>query len=336
MADQTARNMPAVSVLMMFHRVTPYLVPAVRSVLTQTFRDLELVLVDDGTGLGTAPLGELGRDPRIQLVSRSGNGGVSAGHNLAVTHARGKYLAKLDYDDIAMPDRIESQIAVLEAEPRLGLVSSRVDTIDEQGRVTGPEFCLLGEQDQYNFTAYTASGVTSSYTGRRDIFERCLYRPEFSCAPDYDFLARAVEVAPVRGLPGVLTQYRRYRQQTVQQRASQLIVEACVVRLLTARRRHGRPEDMAGIIAEFGRWLRDPPSLADVYACFACRSLDEGFAPLGVYHARKLLSVRRDAASCARAARVLMRALRIAPRDAVLLSRMFFTGPVRAHGLKQA
>jgi glycosyltransferase involved in cell wall biosynthesis len=328
--------MPAVSVLMVFHRVTPFLVPAVRSVLTQTFRDLELVLVDDGTGLGVEPLGEWGRDPRIQLVTRPTNGGIAKGHVAALAHARGDYFALLDSDDIALPDRIERQVAVLRAEPRLGLVSTRVEAIDERGQVTGPEFCLLGEQEQKIYTAYTAAGVTSSYAGRREVFLRFPYRLEFDCATDYDFFSRAAEVCPIRGIPEILTQYRRHPEQVTQQRASEQIAAACLIRLLTARRRHGRPEDLAGLVAEHGGWLRDPPTPAEAYARFARLALREGFAPLAVYHARKLLSVRRDIASCVRAARALAGALRIAPGDAALLLRLFFTGPLRAHRLKPA
>lgn len=328
--------MPAVSVLTVFHRVTPFLVPAVRSVLTQTFRDLELVLVDNGTGLGVGPLGEWGRDPRVRLVARPTNGGIAAGHNAALAQARGDYVALLDSDDVALPDRIGRQVAVLRAEPRLGLVSSRVAAIDEHDVVTGPEFCLLGEQEAYVYSAYTMPGITPSYTGRREVFERFPYRPELTYAADYDFMARAAEVWPMRGVPEVLTHYRHHGGQATRQCAGQQILEACAIRLLTARRRHGRPEDLTGIVTELGGWLRDPPALAEVYARFADRSVREGFARLAVYHGRKLLSVRRDLAAVARALRVFGAALRIAPGDAPLLGRLFFTGPVRAHGLKPA
>ena len=321
---------------MVFHRVTPFLVPAVRSVLTQTYRDLELVLVDNGTGLGLEPLGEWGRDPRIRLVTRPANGGIAEGHNAAWTQARGDYFALLDYDDIALPHRIERQLAVLVAEPRLGLVSSRVEAIDEQGQVTGPEFCLLDEEAQRIFSAYTVPGIMPSCTGRREVFERFPYRTEFVCAVDYDFLARAADGWPLRGVPEVLTQYRHHREQTTNVRARQQILEACVIRILTARRRSGQPENLTGAMAELGEWLRHPPAPADAYARFAGLALREGFARLAVYHARKLLSVRRDSASGLRAARVFAGALRIAPGDAALLWRLFFTGPIRAHRLKPA
>jgi GT2 family glycosyltransferase len=321
---------------MVFHRVTPFLVPAVRSVLTQTFRDLELVLVDNGTGLGLEPLGEWGRDPRIRLVARPANGGIAEGHNAALAQARGEFIALLDYDDVALPNRIERQVAALQAEPRLGLVNSRVDAIDAEGRVLGPEFCLLGEREQYLYTAYTAPGVMPSCTGRREVFERFPYRTELAWAPDYDFVARAAEAWPMRGLPEILTQYRHHREQATLQWAGEQIIWACAIRILAARRRQGRPEDLAGLLGKLRGCQRDPGGVAEAYARFARLALREGLAQQAVYHARKLLSVRRNPAACALAARVLAGSLRIAPGDAALLLRLFLMGPIRAHRLRPA
>jgi glycosyltransferase involved in cell wall biosynthesis len=322
--------------LMVYHRVTPFFRPAVQSVLAQTFSDLELILVDNGTGAGVAPLGELGRDPRVRLVGSSSNIGIARGHNLALTHARGEYIVLLDYDDIALPHRVARQVEALRANPRLGLVSARAAAIDEDGAVVGPEFSLLGEKDQYLYTAYTTPAVTPTYAGRCEIFERFPYRPEFPCAADYDFLARAAEIRPMCGVPEVLLHYRHHPGQATWRHAAAQILNACMIRLITARRRHGRAEDLSGVVAEVGSWLREPPPPAEAYARFARWSLREGFPALAVYHARKLLSVRRDVRAGARAAWVLGSALRLAPREAALLLRLFFTGPVRAHGLKPA
>jgi GT2 family glycosyltransferase len=85
--------MPVVSVVMYFHRVTPFLQPAVRSVLGQTFTDCELVLVDNGVGISAAALGESGRDPRVRLISLPRNVGIAGGHNAAVAAAQGEYNA---------------------------------------------------------------------------------------------------------------------------------------------------------------------------------------------------------------------------------------------------
>jgi GT2 family glycosyltransferase len=322
--------------MVVFHRVTPFLLPTVQSVLGQTFRDLELVLVDHGTGAGLTPLGESGRDPRIRLVSRPENEGIACGYNQAIAHARGEFIALLDHDDIALPRRIERQIEFLRANPRFGMVSTLAVAIDERGDVTGPEFSLLTERDQYVFSAYTAPAVMPSYTGRREVFERFRYRREVSYACDYDLLARAAEAWPICGVPEVLMHYRHHAGQTTNVRAAAHVLAACVARHLAARRRAGRAEDLAGMVVEFGSWLGEAPPPAETYARFAECALRDGFARLAVYHARKLLSVRRDLPTLFEATRVLQAALRMEPRGAALLLRLFFTGPLRAHGLRPA
>ena len=162
------------------------------------------------------------------------------------------------------------------------------------------------------------------------------YRPEFSSAPDYDFLARVAEACRLGGIPEVLLHYRHHAGQTTRQRAAEQILNACMIRLITARRRHGRAEDLAGVVAEVGASRREPPPPAESYARFARWSLREGLAVQAVYHARRRVAVQRNLPAVAWAAGVLGAALRRAPREAALLLRLFFTGPVRAHGLKPA
>lgn len=326
--------MPAVSVLMAFHRVTPFLRPAVRSVLDQSLRDLELVLVDNGTGQGLAALGEEGADPRIRLIRHETNLGITAAHNAAVAASRGEFIALLDYDDLALPTRLEKQLAALRADPRLGLVGCHALSIDATGAVTGPQFTLAGAEEQKIFSAYTMPAVTPGYTGRREVFARWPYRAEFPFAGDYDLLARAAEHWTVRALPEVLLHYRVHGAQTTATGNASQVLSACMIRLLTARRRAGRPEDLPGLAAELHAWLASPPPAAAAYAFFAERCRREGFPLLAVFHARRVLSLRRTPRTVTQAVGIVGTALAAAPAESVRLLRMAATGPVRAHGLR--
>jgi glycosyltransferase involved in cell wall biosynthesis len=328
--------MPQVSVLMVFHQITPFFEPAVRSVLEQTLGDLELVLVDNGTGLGLAPLGAAGRDPRIRLLALPENRGIAVGHNHAVAHARGEYIALLDYDDLARPTRLERQVAALEAHREIDLVSSQADTIDEGGRIVGHEFSLLQSEEQAAYTRFAPPVVTPAYAGRREIFVRFPYRPEFRLCGDFDALARMAEAVVMAGVPEVLLQYRHYPAQSSMAGRATRYVEECIIRLLTARRRAGRDEEFVPLLEEMRGWQETPPLAATLYAAFARRFLREGFPPMAVYHARKLLAVRRDGPACLEAVRVVVGALRAAPREVGSLLRLFFRGPVRALGLRPA
>ena len=321
--------MPVVSVIMAFHRVTPYLRSAVRSVLEQTERDLELVLVDNGTGAGLAPLEEDGRDGRIRLITHATNLGIAAAHNAAVAQARGEFIALLDYDDFARPSRLEKQVAGLRAAPDLGLVSCGAESIDAEGRVMGREFSLSDGREQRQYTQYAAPVVTPAYAGRRDVFARVPYRPEFVYAADYDFLARAAEQFPLGAVPHVLLHYRHHSGQTTVQQAARIALERCVVRLLAARRRAGRPEG-----ENWPQMLRSAaeavPDEAVTLRQFARKFLDEGFPVQAAFHARQSFARRRTPGSFFAAAGLFARIRRAAGSERAAASRMFFQGPVKA------
>jgi glycosyltransferase involved in cell wall biosynthesis len=328
--------MPAVSVLMVFHRDQPFLRPAIASVLAQTHRDFELVLVDNGTGLPADALGEMGRDSRLRWVRLARNEGIPAGHNAGVAAATGEYIALLDHDDIAVAERLERQVAALRADPGLQMVTSAAETIDERGVVVGREFALMAERDQRVFSAYTMPAPTPSCTGRREIFLRHPYRPEFPVAADYDFFARVVDSGRTLGLREVLLRYRQYAEQTTITRRSAQILGACRIRLVTARRRAGRNEDLASLLAAAERPGSETSPAGDYYREFARRCLAEGFALLATYHARKSIAEGAGPGAIGAAMAVLMGSLRQQPRNSIGLLRMFFTGPLRAHRLHPA
>lgn len=328
--------MARVSIILIYYRVIPYLRPAVRSLLDQTWRDLEVILVDNGTGAGLAPLGEDANDPRVRLVSLSTNLGYSRGFSAGLAQCSGEFVSMMGIDDIALPARIEKQVALLRVEPRLGVVSSLAKMIDEHGTIMGSEFALVEERDHFVFTAYSTSAPSPTYTCRRAVFEQFPFRLDFDLAEDYDFLSRALEVWPMRSVPEVLVHYRCHPGQTTKQYHAEQTLRACLIRLLTARRRHARDEELAVTLAKIDPWLRAAPDKAAIYSYFAMWCLRDGFASLAVYHARKLLSVRRDATALKTALSVYAAALRMEPRETVLLSRLFFTGPLRAHRLKPA
>lgn len=327
---------PVASVIMAFHRVTPFLRPAVCGVLDQTMPDLELILTDNGTGAGLAPLGEDGRDPRIRLITHPSNLGIAGAHNAAIAQARGEFVAFSDYDDVSLPTRLEKQIAALRAAPELALVSSCAETIDEDGAVVGREFALVHAEDQRVFTGYTVPAPSPSYTGRSDVFRRFLFRSEFPVAGDYDFLARVADRERIAGVPEVLFQYRQHAgQSTWQHRASQ-ILSASIIRLITSRRRNGRPEGLTDLAGQLRGWMIEPPAPMEIYRHFAMRCLAEDFPLLAVYHGRKMLSESRDSRAYRTACSVFVRALRAAPVRSPELIRMILTGPLRTHGLRPA
>ncbi len=116
--------MPTVSVIMPAYNVEPYIGDAIRSALAQTYSDFELIVVDDGSKDGTAEVVKaLARqDSRIQLVQQA-NRGLAGARNSALRAARGAYFALLDSDDLWEPDFLAEQMAILETNPGVDIVT---------------------------------------------------------------------------------------------------------------------------------------------------------------------------------------------------------------------
>lgn len=328
--------MPVVSALLVFHCDTPFLRPAITSLLGQTFRDLEVVLVDNGARVSADSLGGLARDPRLRWVRLEKNLGIPGGHNAGLAAVQGEFVALLDHDDIALPHRFEKQVAALHADPGLGLVGSLAESIDKDGVVTGREFALTAPVAMARYTQFAAPVVTPAFTGRRAVFTALPYREAFPFSADFDFLARAAERWPVAAVPEVLLHYRHHAAQTTVARRAAIVASETAVRLLTARRRAGRDENFAVTVAALAQILQAPPTpaLSCLLAARAC--LAENFFVLAAFHARRAFVHRRDAATLMAGLRVFSRILMRAKNDRVAAARMFFTGPVRALGLRPA
>ena len=105
-----------VSVVMPVHDPGPSLVTSVRSVLSQSWADLEVLLCDDASSTGDDVLEHCaGLDPRVRLLRAPRNGGTYAARNLGLAHARGRYLTFQDDDDFAHPQRLEWEVGALRA-----------------------------------------------------------------------------------------------------------------------------------------------------------------------------------------------------------------------------
>jgi hypothetical protein len=313
---------------MVFHRDTPFLRPAIASVLGQSFRDLELVLVDNGCGTALAALGDAGRDPRVRLIRLPENLGIPLGLGAGLAEVKGEFVTLLDYDDIALPNRVARQVEALRADARLGLVSSMVDLIDEHGTVMRRDFSLLRSDEQQAYMRFAAPVVTPAFSGRRAAFWQFPHRVGFKWCSDYDQLARISEAWRVVGLPEVLTQYRQHASQTTVRRRDEMLLEICGARLLTSRRLASRTEDFAGVMAVLDGWRGLPPG--DFFLKFAHWFLNEGFADQAVYHARKALAYCRNSRTFAEVGGVVAGALRQEPGRAGFLLHLLGRGPVHA------
>ncbi len=126
--------MPAISVIIPTYNAAEYLPEAIESVLAQTFKDYELIVVDDGSTDGTESVVKKFGD-RIRYF-RQENRGPGAAKNLGIRNSRGPLLATLDADDKWVPHKLQAQYEYMKAHPEAGMVNANVSTFDEKGIVT--------------------------------------------------------------------------------------------------------------------------------------------------------------------------------------------------------
>jgi glycosyltransferase involved in cell wall biosynthesis len=124
---------PLVSFLLAVHNGAPYLGAAVDSVLGQTVQDLELIVIDDASTDETPALLSGVGDERLVVLRNDRQSGLAASLNRALDAAAGRYVARLDDDDIAVPVRLERQLARVRAEPNVAVVGSAVVDLDAKG-----------------------------------------------------------------------------------------------------------------------------------------------------------------------------------------------------------
>lgn len=126
---------PIVSVIMPAYNGEKYIDRAIRSILSQTYDKFELIIVDDKSTDGTLEIIESISDPRIKLLKNERNYGIAYSTNLAIANSNGKYIALLDDDDEALPDRLEKQVMFLEKNTNIDVLGGKTVYIDAEGNI---------------------------------------------------------------------------------------------------------------------------------------------------------------------------------------------------------
>jgi glycosyltransferase involved in cell wall biosynthesis len=283
---------PRISVAMSVYNNAPYLAHAIESILAQTFTDFEFLIVDDGSTDGSGAIIDrfATNDSRIRPTHQA-NAGLITSLNRMIDEARAPLIARMDGDDIALPERFARQVAFLDANPDIGVLGTGCTCIDEDGRpsvykfdnVTTPEDVV---EDLKNGPPLCHPSVVM----RRDAVRAVGgYHRAYKHCEDYDLWLRLSEKVRMANLPERLLLYRQSETQVSNRHAYVQKIGAAIAWEAHVERMAGRPDPtealdvlppMDELDKVFGRegtfrTVREKVALGIVYTPAALRG--EGF-----------------------------------------------------------
>jgi hypothetical protein len=205
---------PLISVVLPARDAGEYLEIAVNSILTQDWRDLELLVVDDASTDGsTAELLTQVKDDRLQFVRNERRLGLAATLNRGIQEARGSLIARMDADDIALKSRLTRQITFLEKNPSVMIVGGDIQPVDDKGHPLGQAwlFPLLPWQIRWRML-FSCSLAHPSVLIRREFFDRVGPYAEDHPAgsEDYELWLRGLELVDMANISETVLLYRRH------------------------------------------------------------------------------------------------------------------------------
>lgn len=237
---------PQVSVVLPVHNGMPHVEESVRSILAQTFRDLELIVGDDGSDDRTADtLARLAaEDDRIRLLSQTGKSGPAAAANWVISSARASLVAIAHADDIAHPERLERQVEIFRRQPDVALVGALSAGIDAAGRIVHPPNLWR----LVHPTAF-APMAHSSVMFRRSSFSLVGgYRSGTDCWEDLDLYWRLYRLGRILVIPKTLSRYR-YSGNSLRERAQADGLEQSLERMYRSADLYRRHRDYEPLVA---------------------------------------------------------------------------------------
>jgi glycosyltransferase involved in cell wall biosynthesis len=203
---------PLVSFLIVTRNAGGFLTHCLRSAFGQTHPRVEVVLVDNASTDGSVEkaVKEMGGLEGLRVVRSEKNLGPAGGAVLGLPHCRGEFIARLDADDVALPERIERQIAYMARHPEKEAVGSDVLMIDREGRPLAPRLALRTEfLRQYGSKWEVGTNHTTLLLRRSATRER-FYNPTLFATEDYEFIQWLAAQGRLGRAPGRLGLYRRH------------------------------------------------------------------------------------------------------------------------------
>ena len=277
---------PKVTVLMSAYNGEKYLREAIDSILGQTFKDFEFLIINDGSTDKTGEILKSYNDPRIKIINNNKNIGLTKSLNKGLKLARGEYIARQDADDISLPTRFEEELKFFEKNSNVALVGTDYFLINEKDEIIHTVNCFTENRKLKEKLLEGNQFAHGSIIFKKECVEKVgMYREEFKFAQDFDFTLRISEEFDVANIPKSLYKWRinidsvSVKKKTLQDKYALLAIE-----LAKERRQSGKDklqslnkEEIDKLLDELisDTRIQDKRKIAEGY-CFWSRVLFDG------------------------------------------------------------
>lgn len=204
---------PMISVLMPVYNGEKYLKEAIDSILNQTYTSFEFLILNDGSTDKTEEIILSYNDPRIIYIKNNQNLQIVKTLNKGIKLAKGKYIARMDADDISLPERFQKQVQFMEENSDIDLCGSWLETFYKD-RITNVSRPKTFNDDIKVALLFNTSFMHPTVFGKKSFFSELFYNKNMVGAEDYELWIRGIDKYTYANIPLILLKYRRHANQT--------------------------------------------------------------------------------------------------------------------------
>ncbi|MBM3250937.1 MAG: glycosyltransferase family 2 protein [Candidatus Nealsonbacteria bacterium] len=202
-------NSPLVSIVMSVYNGERFLKESIDSLLNQTYKNIEIILVNDGSTDRTREIASSFQDERIVFIDRNHNLGLTKSLNEGLQYVHGDYIARLDVGDVALPTRIKEQVNFLEGHPEIGIIGSGIELFYNNQTLKKYIYAPNHKTIKKQLLRFVNPLPHSTLMIRAEIIKKLNgYCEAFLRSQDYDLLLRGLNVTKLASLPKVLVRWR--------------------------------------------------------------------------------------------------------------------------------
>lgn len=244
---------PLVSVIMPVYNGEMYLANAIASILTQTETDFEFLIIDDhSSDTSFKILSHFAKkDRRIRLFQNKQNCGLAKSLNTLIPNTRGKYVARMDGDDISLPNRFATQISYLEKHPDIVACGAQVELIDENGHTIGTKKFPTTPKKCRNWIMNFMVIQPPLLMARGDSMRKCAYDEKLFANDDIPLHFQLLQFGQLSNVDEILFQYRLLKNSLTHTNPKQIYFKALKVRLHAIKNGYYKPALLNALIAVF-------------------------------------------------------------------------------------